>query len=55
MKVKFIQSWRFYSRGEVIDAMPDGMANTLVKRGIVQEVREIPEPKSANPFKKKGK
>lgn len=55
MKVEFLKSWRFYSRGEVIDAMPDGMANTLAKRGIVREFREVPPVQKPQPFKKKGK
>ena len=55
MKVKFLQSWQFYSRGKVLDAMPDGMANTLIHRGIVEEVRDIPETVKPIQFKAKGK
>lgn len=37
MRLKFRQGWNGHRVGQVID-LPDGMANTLIKRGFAEVV-----------------
>lgn len=46
MKVKFIKSWRHYREGQELENFHDGMATTLIRRGILIHV-EIEEEKSS--------
>ena len=34
MKIRMVQSFRFYRRGQVLPDVPDGMANDWIRRGL---------------------
>jgi hypothetical protein len=37
MKIRMVQSYRVYRRGQVLPDVPDGMANDWIRRGIAVE------------------
>lgn len=40
MRVKFVQGWKRFERGQVVEEMHNGQAEELVRRGIAVEVKE---------------
>lgn len=40
MKIRMVQSYRAYRRGQVLPDVPDGMANDWIRRGIAIEERQ---------------
>ena len=40
MVVRFIRPWRRFNAGHVTSAIPDGVANLLIRRNICMEVEE---------------
>ena len=37
MKIRMVQSFRLYRRGQVLPDVPDGMANDWIRRGLAVE------------------
>jgi hypothetical protein len=50
MIVRLIKPWQFRKVGTVFSDMPDGAANTLIKRGVAEAVVVVKE----QPKKMKG-
>ena len=46
MKIRFLIPWRNYEPGQVFDEWPSGMAEEMIRRGIIEEVKD--EPKKQN-------
>lgn len=46
MKIRFLIPWRNYAPGQVFDEWPSGMAEEMIRRGIIEEVKD--EPKKQN-------
>ena len=45
--IRFRRTWRTYKAGQETDAIPDGVANTLIRIGaaaLVEEVKNEPTP-----------
>lgn len=40
MKIRMVQSYRVYRRGQVLPDVPDGMANDWIRRGIAVEDKQ---------------
>ena len=40
MKIKMVQSFRVYRRGQVLENVPDGMANDWIRRGLAVEDKQ---------------
>ncbi len=40
MKIRMVQSFRVYRRGQVLPDVPDGMARDWIKRGLAVEDRQ---------------
>lgn len=40
MKVRFLIPWQQFEPGQVVEEFHDGMADTLARRGILEEVKE---------------
>ena len=40
MKIRMVQSYRVYRRGQVLPDVPDGMANDWISRGLAVEDRQ---------------
>lgn len=40
MKIRMLQSFRAYRRGQVLPDVPDGMANDWIRRGLAVEDRQ---------------
>lgn len=40
MKIRMVQSFRAYRRGQVLPDVPDGMANDWIRRGLAVEDRQ---------------
>lgn len=40
MKIRMVQSFRVYRRGQVLPDVPDGMANDWIRRGIAVEDKQ---------------
>lgn len=40
MKIKMVQSFRVYRRGQVLPDVPDGMANDWIRRGLAVEDKQ---------------
>ena len=40
MKIRMVQSFRMYRRGQVLPDVPDGMANDWIRRGLAVEDRQ---------------
>lgn len=40
MKIRMVQSFRVYKRGQVLPDVPDGMANDWIKRGLAVEDKQ---------------
>ena len=40
MKIRMVQSYRVYRRGQVLPDVPDGMANDWIKRGLAVEDKQ---------------
>jgi hypothetical protein len=40
MKIKMVQSFRVYRRGQVLADVPDGMANDWIRRGLAVEDKQ---------------
>jgi hypothetical protein len=45
MKVRLLKNWRYRKIGTVLNEVPDGAANLLIRRGIAETVEVKPEPK----------
>lgn len=45
MRVRFIRSWQAYKPGQEFDNFADGMANILIKRGIIIDISREDAPK----------
>lgn len=48
MIVRLLKPWKYRKVGTILNDMPDGAANVLIRRKIVEEVKaqpEKPEPK----------
>lgn len=43
MKVRFLMPWSHFEQGQVVEEFHDGMADTLIRRGILEEVKEQPQ------------
>lgn len=56
MKIRFIRSWMFYEPGQVLEEMPDGQADLLIRRGIIEQVKEeASTPRQQPKYQKAGK
>ncbi len=42
MKIRFLMSWQQFEQGQIVDEFHPGMADTLIRRGIVEQVKEQP-------------
>ena len=53
MRIKLIKGWNGISAGAEIEPRLDGVAHTLIQRGIAQEIvpESKPEPKKRPPVK----
>lgn len=40
VKIRMVQSYRVYRRGQVLPDVPDGMANDWIRRGLAVEDRQ---------------
>lgn len=40
MKIRMVQSYRVYRRGQVLPDVPDGMANDWIRRGLAVEDKQ---------------
>jgi len=40
MKIRMVQSFRHYRRGQLLTDVPDGMANDWIRRGLAVEDRQ---------------
>ena len=40
MKIRMVQSYRVYRRGQVLPDVPDGMANDWIRRGLAVEEKQ---------------
>jgi hypothetical protein len=40
MKIRMVQSYRAYRRGQVLPDVPDGMANDWIRRGLAVEDKQ---------------
>ena len=40
MKIRMVQSYRVFKRGQVLPDVPDGMANDWIRRGLAVEDRQ---------------
>jgi hypothetical protein len=50
MKIRMVQSYRVYRRGQVLPDVPDGMANDWIKRGLaVEETQQDIETAALEP------
>ena len=47
MRVRLLKPWRYRKVGAILNDMPDGTANVLIRRKIVEQVQpeETKEPK----------
>lgn len=45
MIVRLLKAWRYRKPGTILNEVPDGAANLLIKRGIVERVEEVKEHK----------
>lgn len=43
MIVRLLKPWKFQKVGRVINDMPDGAANMLIKRGVAEQVKQEKE------------
>jgi len=46
VKIEILKQFRRLKPGTVTDAVPDGVANVLIRRGMAREVRRGRPPKS---------
>lgn len=51
MQIKIIKEWRNHPVGKVLPMCPDGVANTLIKRGFAEPVEGATTPTKATPPK----
>jgi hypothetical protein len=50
MKIRMVQSYRVYRRGQVLPDVPEGMANDWIKRGLaVEETQQDIETAALEP------
>jgi hypothetical protein len=42
VKIRFLMSWQQFEQGQIVDEFHPGMADTLIRRGIVEQVKEQP-------------
>lgn len=54
MKIRFLRGWRNYEPGKVLEEFHDGMADLLIIRGIVEEVKAEPVEEAKKPWRKKS-
>lgn len=47
MKVRLLKPWKFRTVGSVLNAVPDGTANLLIRRGLAEEVKPEKKEKPA--------
>lgn len=47
MKIRILQNFRDYERGQVFDDWPGGMCDILIGRGLIEEVKEPVEVETA--------
>lgn len=40
MQIRILKFWNWHREGTVLESVPDGMANVLIRRGIAEQVRE---------------
>lgn len=45
MIVRLLKPWKYRKVGTILNDMPDGAANVLIRRKIVEEVKARPELK----------
>lgn len=43
MKVRFLMPWLHFETGQIVEEMHDGQSDVLIRRGIVEEVKEQPQ------------
>lgn len=41
MIVRLLKPWKFRKVGTVLNDVPDGVANTLIKRKVVEQVQHV--------------
>lgn len=39
MKVRLLKPWKYQKVGKILNEMPDGAANMLIKRGFAEQVK----------------
>lgn len=47
MKIRVIQSFNCYEKGQVFEDWPGGMCDILIGRGLIEEVKDTPAVETA--------
>ena len=48
MKIRIIQNFAEYQKGQVFEDWPGGMCQVLIERGLIQEVKDEPVLEAAD-------
>ena len=54
MKIKLIKGWNGRSPGTILEPQLDGVATTLIRRGLAEEIVDEPEVKQKPKAKLQG-
>ena len=55
MKIRILMGFDGYEAGQVFDCWPPGMCEVLIRRGMIEEVKDTPRPAAKTAVTAKGK